>query len=383
MPNGYHARLNENDEVRVYVCEPCGATFERECGRWDPTDTNFTNWQAGIRDHMSYCYVCCTWRCGDYTSFDSCAGCGDGICSVCVENGIQCCAGQDDYIHDYSYKPSPVWFGGHNAPYHIGFELEITANSAARPIYEWAEDKGVPGLFYCKDDSSVDGFEIVTHPMTQKFFHAFRWTEFFDMLAENYPVHSEPVNDHGLHVHISRRAFERPTQLARFSYMLQSRANQSHVIRVARRNSSWGSFSSTPVSDVLPAGVVGRRARGKWQEIVNRLYESGMGLHRAETIASQRIRMVHQFRLDRGYPNRGAVNLQNSETVEVRAAGSTRVVPEFQASVGLVIAAADYVRTMQPCHATVPEALSWDAFSNYVQSREDIPVDARSIITGK
>jgi hypothetical protein len=90
--------------------------------------------------------------------------------------------------------------------------------------------------------------------------------------------------------------------------------------------------------------------------------------------------MCRQFQTV-AYPERyQAVNLTNESTVEVRVFKSTRSADEFISSLHFVMATVDFVRTMQPWHAT-RNSVAWDRFTEFVQSH---PIFAREseILTG-
>lgn len=306
-------------------------------------------------------------------------GCGESYCpsnfacTFCNGQGFNYDS-EDDYdsdpcegtgIYSYDYKPEPVWFGGSDQPYYLGFELEISAgNFDTSPIYRWCEDHGHRGMLYCKEDGSVDGFEIVSHPMTPEFFDSVPWDSFFEMLESNWPMrgYDEPTG-HGLHVHVSRTAFPHNSTLARWSYLLNR--YQSHVERVARRTSSnWARFTPYPVSLTIP--YENPQRRGRWESRPDPRLVCGCCTERV-WVADTMSRIRHQFQT-RAYPERyQAVNLTNSHTVEVRVFRSTRKTEEFTAALHFVAATVEFVRTMQPWHAT-RVALAWETFADYVAS---------------
>jgi len=336
------------------------------------------------------------WECGNgYTTdtywdhFTECDadGCGEAycastyaVCNYCNGHGFDAYM-DEEYdsetgIYSYDYKPEPMFLG--TGDYFLGFELEISAsNFDTSPISRWCQNIGVPGMLYCKEDGSVDGFEIVSHPMTPEFFDSLDWPGFFAMLEQHYPMgHRNEPEGHGLHVHVSRTAFPHKSTLARWSYLLNTQ--RDHVNRVARRAySNWARFTDYPVRLLLPYE---RDRRNRW-------YEDGPALPCGccyervlveETLGS---RLTRQFQTV-GYPERyQAVNLTNHSTVEVRVFRSTRVPDEFVSSVHFVAATVDFVRTMQPWHAT-REATSWDRFAEYIAAH---PVFAKetNLFTGR
>lgn len=274
-------------------------------------------------------------------------------------------------IHQWDYRPELTFYG--DGPYHLGFELEISAsNYDVRPILQWCQRIGHAGMLYVKEDGSVNGFEIVSHPMTPEFFDSVPWDSFFQMLGEHYPRRTEP-DGHGLHVHVSRSAFPHQSTLARWSYLLHR--NRQHVERVARRsNSRWCGFIDYPVSACLPFDNHGRR-EGYFETDFSSLLECECCYERVwlePDMGGRRRQTQTRVNPDARYV---AVNLANRETVEVRVFRSTRDPQEFRQSIHLVAATVEFARSMQPWHAT-RQAVSWQAFADYVRSHPVFANDA-------
>lgn len=341
------------------------------------------------------------WDCGDeydtglyWDHFAGCnaSGCGEpycgshDTCTYCNGDGYDD-AWEEDYeynsdtgIYSYDFKPEPIWFGGPDAPYYLGFELEISAsNFDTSPITAWCNRHAdTAGMLYCKEDGSVNGFEIVSHPMTPEFFDSVDWAGFFAMLEHAYPMsgRDEPAG-HGLHVHVSRTAFPHKSTLARWSYLLNRHSD--HVCRVARRSfSNWAKFTDYPVKAVLPYE---RSRRRTWYENGAAICDQGCCFERV------RVEEVSDGRLTRQYqttvhPDRyTAVNLTNDHTVEVRVFKSTRKPDEFVSSLHFVVATVEFARTMQPWHATCT-SVAWERFSEYVASHPVFAKDA-TLFTGR
>ena len=111
-------------------------------------------------------------------------------------------------IHDYYYKPEPIFYG--KGSRFFGVELEIDgageSNANAAKIVEIANCN--QELVYIKHDGSLnDGLEIVTHPMTLDFhLHQMRWAALLDK-AKAMGYRSHLANTCGLHIHVNRTAF--------------------------------------------------------------------------------------------------------------------------------------------------------------------------------
>lgn len=110
-------------------------------------------------------------------------------------------------IHDYSYKPEPLFYGsGH---LFMGVELEIDHGGES---CEKAEDilciaNPDDDRLYIKHDGSIeDGFEMVSHPMTLDYHsNHMCWRDIFSKAIE-LGYHSHKTSTCGLHIHVSRSA---------------------------------------------------------------------------------------------------------------------------------------------------------------------------------
>ena len=131
-----------------------------------------------------------------------------------------------DLIHDYYYKPEPIFYG--NGPKFFGVELEIDeggeSNDNAAKILKVANAD--QELIYIKHDGSLDdGFEIVTHPMSLDYqLQQMPW-EHICREAVNLGYTSHQAGTCGLHIHVSRLAFgaterEQDAAIARVLYFL-------------------------------------------------------------------------------------------------------------------------------------------------------------------
>lgn len=106
-------------------------------------------------------------------------------------------------IHDYYYKPNPIFYGDGNR--YFGVELEIDDagenNTNAAKIADIAncEEEHI----YCKHDGSLnEGFEIVTHPMTLDYhLNHVPWAAVLAK-AKELGYRSHQSGTCGLHVHV-------------------------------------------------------------------------------------------------------------------------------------------------------------------------------------
>ena len=142
-------------------------------------------------------------------------------------------------IHDYYYKPEPIFYG--EGKRYFGVELEIDgageSNANAAKLVEIANHD--QGLVYIKHDGSLDdGMEIVTHPMSLDFhFNQMPWAALLDK-AKAMGYRSHLANTCGLHIHVNRTAFgeteeEQEEVIARILYFFEK--HWEELLKFSRR----------------------------------------------------------------------------------------------------------------------------------------------------
>jgi hypothetical protein len=233
------------------------------------------------------------------------------------------CPSGDSRIHDYSYKPDPDFYGV--GPLFLGVELEVSVPDYLISRAADLCDERLGRLAYLKEDSSVDGFEIVTHPMS----HAYATESFpWHMLRELDDLGAS-ADDAGLHVHVSRAGFRDSAHVYRWLKLLYR--NAEHVTAIARRDS------------------------GEWAAW------SGNDRMRAKDYAKGR----------RNGARYSAVNVQNRETFEVRVFASTLDTDELRAALDLVAASVEYTRGLTVADITHGDGWTWDAFVTWADQRPE------------
>ena len=241
------------------VCELCGVGCSAE-------ELEYFNDQLLCGDcldeHTLVCTCCGTriWaddNCGD-SDHPLCESCYDNEYTQCescgrlirrdeanysdCDSGPYCDSCYDDEehaIHDYSYKPEPIFYG--NGPRYFGVELEI--DGAGEDSYNAEQVLKLANrgdeYIYCKHDGSLDeGFEIVTHPMTLDFQE--RSMPWLDLVrkAVSMGYTSHQANTCGLHVHVSRTAFgdyedQQDAVIARILYFFEK--HWEELLKFSRR----------------------------------------------------------------------------------------------------------------------------------------------------
>lgn len=182
-------------------CSRCGDRFpaDNDCG-----DTGLPLCQ----DCYDHFYTRCD-SCGRVISFeDVYYACDDEDTPLCCS-----CFDRDQRkarpIHDYYYKPEPIFFGA--GPRFFGVELEIDEggelSSNAEEILDAANPGGVEHVYIKHDGSLSEGLEIVTHPASLDYhMNTLPWPAILET-ARRLDYRSHQCGSCGLHCHVSREAF--------------------------------------------------------------------------------------------------------------------------------------------------------------------------------
>ena len=280
------------------------------------------------------------------------------LCQRCYENGEyhycnaqdasahgyeddceHCGNGSGDHLHNYSYKPDPLFhdtrFGAYRAPLpnkrYFGVELETTPRSGERrgKAEEYIANNISEEILYMKEDSSISsGFEIVTHPMTLDWARKnFPW----DMLQEISDRGMRAWNDYhcGLHIHINRSAFRSHSHLAKLLLLVYRNSNE--MIQFTGRNSEdYAEYSITERENFV------ERAKG------NRFGRRGV-----------------------------AVNCQNEHTIELRVFRPSLKRDTVQAYIEFCDALVVYAGTITVEDCVKRNALSFSAFTAWLTTQTD------------
>jgi hypothetical protein len=256
---------------------------------------------------------------------------GDDCGTGCCPDQCECedCRPGEDFVdfgglvHDYSYKPRPVFHG--QGPLFLGPEIEIET-----PYYrdlECAEiaHSHLGALGYLKVDSSINnGFEIVTHPMSYEWAIAnFPWQMLTDLNQTG--CHASPST--GMHVHVSRDGFSSTCHTYRWMKFIYR--NEQQVTTLARRSSDhWAAFTD---HDRQAVKDYAKGARGH-----------------------------HRYR---------AINTTNPATFELRVFASSLNPREVQAALGFAAASVQYTRDLTIDKIAKGGGWAWPAFVDWLTSR--------------
>ena len=258
--------------TNTFICEHCGETFPldeafrcgedllcRECAGEHSILCDECRQRIYRDDDQGDAYHVLCEDCFErhYTRCDSCGGllrsCNayhpawndQTLCETCYDE-------QEDSspIHEYNYMPDLVFHG--KGLRHFGVELEIDcggqSSANAKQILEVA-NHDAENLYIKTDGSLDDGMELVTHPMTLEYhMNEMPWAKVLSEALRMYYL-SHRAQTCGLHVHISRLAFgctyeQQETSIARLVFFVEkfwpellrfSRRTQSQLNRWAAR----------------------------------------------------------------------------------------------------------------------------------------------------
>lgn len=220
----------------------------------------------------SYCYRNHYTRCTNCNSLihndDAYQLDGEDYCHECYDEERDKC----QHIHDYSYKPEPIFYGDSNR--YFGVELEIDGagkdDEYAEEMLDIANNDGE--YIYIKSDGSLDdGMELVSHPMTLDYHKDYCWEDIMHK-AVSLGYRSHQTSTCGLHIHINRTAFsdnreEQDEVISRILYFVEHHWNE--MLKFSRRSeytmNRWAArygYEHTPkaIMDKAKKGNNGRYA---------------------------------------------------------------------------------------------------------------------------
>lgn len=344
------------------VCRDC----LRSCERCDWYGTDSDDWhdvqgeqycQDCYENHTFWCE-----RCEESydNNHDYCRVDGDIWCESCASNAAYWCESCEEYrrgdscdacedddpalLHNYSFKPNPIFHGDPKSNLYMGFELEMELNNINSSDYREAieESRALQdsNICYLKSDASIRGvgFELVTHPHTLAAYdrQTALW-DYIERLRVEYGARSWDTESCGLHVHVSRAAFKSGAHTHRFLSLIYK--NPKEMMRLAgRKNSRYAQFSDVYKPDEW--GIPRFNLRDK----------------------------IHSGRNTERY---SAVNTNNDYTLELRFFRGNMKREGVMSALELCHAAVEYTRDLTLSDAKMG-ALSWEWFADWVESNNGI-----------
>lgn len=317
-------------------CEDCRDTYIEENGGWDMFfECNHCNEDYHQDNFHGF---------GDYSYCEECYSNNVYSCEYCdtrywSDDGHECYE-ESEYVYNYSYKPSPFFFG--EGRFHLGFELEIELQRGNRQDVASMVHDSLGARAYMKEDGSLNnGLEIVTHPHTLEAYREFDWSVLKKL--KSYRCRSWNTDTCGLHVHVSRSGFgikydrekfdsrdsylsavQLSKQAHEFRFMKLIYDNQRQIVRLAGRSTHYASFDD----------------KGKIIDKV-KFYHQSNGRY-------------------------SAVNCENENTLEVRVFRGSLRKERVLSALELVHASVEYTRNLKV--NIKDNNLSWLKFAGFVSA---------------
>ena len=230
------------EDTEEYVCDDCADEHYcqcMECGEWYSPNNIYTD-----SDNQHLCegcylgsYYTCT-RCGEFVHQDDVywdEGSDSMYCASCYVEEVQ-----NQFINSYhSHKNWTVRYTENERDDYIsdkltlGLEIEVAGDTEFAEGFMECVDNA---LIYLEKDSSVEGFEIITQPMTREYATEVfpnEISEGFKYLRKN---NFKGHNAGGIHIHVANYGDTRLTlyRLKRLLYNIDSK-QQSLLLELTQR----------------------------------------------------------------------------------------------------------------------------------------------------
>jgi hypothetical protein len=358
--------LTDTDTIKTNagdsVCESCLVVCE-SCDLVMSVDDDYNSvghqiWcESCTNSNAHWCDLCEAYFVGyTYGTDDS----DDTMCERCYEHNTSYCEACDasylngcdaDHhddedtmtIHDYSYRPDPIFRSSEDEQTRLYFGIEIETEvrggdySDRRMAAEYAQQQlEMYDLAYLKSDGSLEcGFEVVTHPLSHSYFmnDAVRLWDTIDKLKSNYSMMAWGTKTCGLHVHISRAGFNNGSHQHRFLQLVYNNKDFYEVL-AGRASSHWAKFD-----DIFDPTTGQKSFKNKFDRMGSDRYS--------------------------------AVNTNNRQTLEMRIfRGSLN--PRFiKSAIDLAHASVEFTRVMSVKEVR-DDGLSCLKFRQYIESKPEL-----------
>jgi hypothetical protein len=345
-----YSYVRSNDE---HYCESCAGDYLSYCETceemvYNPEMNHLSNlnlWVCdGCIEQYTKCEHCDEWLENDYAYIRNettcCSDCADRYYSYCDEcdeyydADDTCC--DDRYIHNYSYKPDPIFHGGRQPDkLFVGMELEVQfagASSSELQDYAMRNISLSNGILYNKWDGSIDsGFEVVSHPINIDEFNNLYPFNAIENMRNNYGRSWDASCSCGIHIHMSRKAF---TWQHEYKFAKFFATNVPQIKRIAGRDSDYARFEF---------------------DTKEFLYLLNKDKYRKQNLTQTRNR---------------ALNLSGDSTIEVRIFKGTLNEATIKAYVEFVHSVFYYTKGLSS-NDILKGKLEWSHYLSYVMSNKD------------
>ncbi len=291
-----------NDDT--FNCDCCG---ERHLRGSAHSDDSIIICQDCYDDHYHRCERCdCLIHDDDVYWSDGYPYCRD--CYDDMDDNSEDEEDDDNYIHDYYYKPAPIFYkcSDEKKIRYYGVELEIDKggkDDSSAEFISAVANKSAEVLYIKSDGSLEEGMELVSHPCSLKYHREeFPWEKIMKT-AINLHYRSHNTTTCGYHIHIGRDSLgetfdEQEEVISRIMFFFEAHWNE--LFKLSRR-SEWAINRW--------AGRHGYNDKPK--EILDKAKKSSMGRY-------------------------ACVNITNANTVEIRMFRGTLKLNTFLATLELV-----------------------------------------------
>ncbi len=276
--------LEKYDESVCYDCLDNNFTKCDKCGNYFKDEDLFHFNNGSLCNDCQQEYYECR-DCGDYVHEDYIHFHNDeAYCSDCY-NDIQ----DDDIVHEYGYSPHLNFYKtsyGKSPYFGIEMELERIDSTNIKPLKSIDED-----YFWITNDGSLnDGIEIKNHPMSVNYIreNTHLWKNLFTKISD---CDLEVQNTCGTHIHISNKWLDEKSRLKLillFEYL-------------------WDDFLKLSLRDSY--------------ENVYRY---------AKNYKTKNILQCKRIVDDHDYGRYFAINLNNTNTTEIRLYGGISTIEQFE-----------------------------------------------------
>ena len=358
------------------ICDDCSRFCERCESTTSENDSYVISgrniWCQDCRDeHAFYCSQCSEYYDQNYVSnhyFD-----GSDYCEDCINEVAEWCEHCEEWeyenrrcedhrranggygIHQYSYKPDPIFLGKDKHSLYMGWELEADTqyhNQDEASAYASTMLEEENNLAYLKADGSVSrGFEIVTHPIAHNELRGTRLDPYWDTiesLRTDYQFRSwDSEASCGLHIHLSRKGFSNGAHLHRFLQFIYR--NPEMMMKFAgRKSDDYATFQDV------------------WRyDEYDRPYRAYS--HKLDYVPNRPLTFNRLRNSIRG----SAVNTNNEHTIELRFFRGTLNKKGILACLDMAHAGVEYTRLLNT-RDVIAGMLSWDMFYEWVSDNNGI-----------
>lgn len=313
-----------------FYCDNCDNSYSDSYGH------SYVNGNTYCEDcYLENCYYCN--ECDE--SYHNEYPCEHGGGNSSSPSGCRC---RNNGVHDYSCKPTPIFYGEPQSKLYMGFELETEIHGAFAESIDYANEQ-LKDVAILKHDSSIgrggsSGYEIVTHPHSHAYYrqNSDKLWDTIETLRTKYQARSWDTDTCGLHIHVSRKGFSSGAHTHRFIAFIYKNAEM--MMKFGGRKSSYARFNDVWRFDEYDRPVFS---------------------------------LKHKLDMRAPSERYSAVNTQNEHTLELRFFRGTMNPDGVLSALDLTQAMVEYTRDLRFSDVQMG-ALSWEWFVDYVATNNGL-----------